>query len=71
MRGCAGSKKVKRRKFLPIGSYSIYAITRETNASLVYQLIGLGIAILGHAAIILFIRRNIARLKASSVAMKL
>jgi hypothetical protein len=55
--------------FLPVGGYAIYAITRNTNASIGYQLIGLGAAILGHAVIILYIRGNMRRLRGQGMSV--
>ncbi len=44
--------------FLPVGVYSAVVVSRAANSSLADQLLALGVAIAGHAAIIIHVRRR-------------
>lgn len=46
--------------FLPLGGFTLYAITRASNAGIVQHVIGLGFAILVHAVLIIYIRQQLS-----------
>ena len=48
--------------FLPVGVYSAVVVSRAANSSLADQLLALGVAIAGHAAIIIHVRRRMSQL---------
>jgi len=47
--------------FLPVGGYALYRVTQDTRPALAAQLLGVGVALLIHVAIVLYVRLNIAR----------
>ena len=49
--------------FLPVGGYSIYAINQNSNVLIMDHVIGVGITILGHAAILIRIRQNLNKIR--------
>ncbi len=49
--------------FLPVGGYALYLLSQLPEATLSAHLLGLGIAILIHALIVVLIRARLARLK--------
>ena len=46
--------------FLPFGSFTLYVITRSINAGIIQHAIGLGFAILIHAILIIYIRKQLS-----------
>jgi hypothetical protein len=46
--------------FLPLGGFTLYAITRASNAGIIQHVIGLGFAILIHAILIIYIRQQLS-----------
>jgi hypothetical protein len=48
--------------FLPVGVTSALVVSRAANSSLADQLLALGVAIAGHAAIIIHVRRRMSQL---------
>ena len=46
--------------FLPFGSFTLYAITRASQAGIIQHAVGLGFAILIHAILIVYIRKQLS-----------
>jgi Protein of unknown function with HXXEE motif len=51
--------------FLPIGSWALVVLTRTSGVTMTHQAIGLGIAVLIHAAILVHVKRRVHALKAA------